>query len=85
MHTLEPLHFRKMITIAIMPHYYVPQKYASQIIKRASSVKVSRKARASVKTKSDGTNLPTDELDNFIDEMLLFYEDSAAIVNMSGK
>ena len=48
-------------------------------------MKVSRKARASVKTKSDGTNLPTDELDNFIDEMLLFYEDSAAIVNMSGK
>ena len=39
------------------------------------------KASASVKTKSDGTNLPNDELNNFFGEMLLFYQGNLLIEN----
>ena len=41
-------------------------------------------ASASVKAKFDGTNLPTDELINFIGEIFLFYKINLTIVNISG-
>ena len=37
---------------------------------------------ASVKTKFDGTNLPRDELNNFIGEMFLFYKGNLFIENI---
>ena len=38
----------------------------------------------SVKAKFDGTNLPTDELNDFIGEMFLFYKGNLIIENISG-
>ena len=38
----------------------------------------------SVKAKFDGTNLPTDELNDIIDEMFLFYKGNLIIENISG-
>ena len=37
----------------------------------------------SVKDKFHGSNLPTDELNNLIDEMLLFYKGNLVIENIS--
>ena len=42
-------------------------------------------ASASEKTKSDGTNLPRDELINFIGEMFLFYKGNLIFENMQRK
>ena len=42
-------------------------------------------ASASVKAKFDGTNLPTDELNNFVGEIFLFDKGNLIIENTSGK
>ena len=67
-----------------MPRIRVPLVFPSQKNKMASIKDIICEASASVKAKFDGTNLLTDELNNFIGEMFLFYKGNLIIENISG-
>ena len=84
MHTVEPLHFGNTITRTVMPHIRVPLVSPSQKKKMASLKDFICEASAFAKAKFDVTNLPTDKLNNFIGEMLLFYKGNLIIENISG-
>ena len=66
-----------------MPPFRV--SLVSPLLKKkiASSIKgIICEASVSVKAKFDGTNLSTDELNNFIGEMLLFYKGNLTVENI---
>ena len=84
MHTVEPLHFGNTITRTVMPHIRVPLVFPSQKKKMASLKDFTCEASAFAEAKFDVTNLPTDKLNNFIDEMLLFYKGNLITENISG-
>ena len=67
-----------------MPHIRVPLVFPSQKNKMASIKDFMCEASASVKVKFGVTNLSTDELNNFIGEMFLFYKGNLIIENISG-
>ena len=68
----ELLHFGFKITRMVMLHICVSLVSPSQKNKMASIIDFICEASASVKAKFDGTNLPMDKLNNFIDEMFCF-------------
>ena len=67
-----------------MPHIRVPLVFPSQKKKMASLKDFICEASAFAKAKFDVINLPTDQLNNFIGEMLLFYKGNLIIENISG-
>ena len=67
-----------------MPHILVPLVFPSEKNKTASIKDIICEVPASVKVSFDGTNLPTDELNNFIGEMFLFYKGNLIIENILG-
>ena len=71
--TVEPLYFCNLTTRTVMPRFRV-----------TSTKDIICKAAAYMKVKFHGTNLPTDELNNFITEMFLFYKDNLTIENVLG-
>ena len=67
-----------------MSHIRVQLVLLSQKNKMASIKDFICEASASEKAKFDGTNLPTDELNNFIGEIFLFDKGNLIIENTSG-
>ena len=82
--TVEPLHFGNTITRMVIPHIRMPSVFPSQKNRMASIKNFICEVPASVKAKFDGSNLPTDELNNFIGERFLFYKGNLIIENTSG-
>ena len=81
---VELLHFGNIISRTVMPHIRVPIDFSTQKNNMASIKDFICETPASVKAKFDGTNLPTDDLNNFIGEMFLFYKGNLIIENIPG-
>ena len=81
--TVKPFHFGNTITRTVMSHIRVPLVFPSQKSKMASIKNFICQLSTTVWPKFDGTNLPTDELNNFIGEMFLFYKGNLIIENIS--
>ena len=81
---VQPLYFGNMITRTLIPHICVSLIFPSQKTKMASIKDFICEASAFVKANFDVTNLPTDDLNNFIGEMFLFYKGNFIIENTSG-